>query len=424
MGIRINNTTQVGWFEYFYLFMIVLYAGQSNGLDSLVFAHEISFVFVLPILMTIILLMRHHVNFEDKNFLFVLLILTIWFIIQNIYRNGQINLTLTLFHYYQLILCFIIVQVFREKLFSIYESILYKLAILSLILWVISVIVPNLMANLFRLFGNGTTISEGSAFVYTMMRLDMIRGVLIRNAGFAWEPGRYSCFLCLAIFCNFLINGYTIKKNIHLWIFVLALFTTQSTTGAFTLIVLMILFVFNKQVHYRFSWIIFMIPMVYFLFNSDFGSKKLQRSIERSENTMEISNVAGQKGYSLDRIESLVVEWNNFLHDPVMGYCEQRHSYFEKEVAHGFFFNNGTMHILAAYGILGFLYYICIYMSSRRMAQCFDDKVPFSFLLLFISISMSYNFHNIVLIMAFSFWGLFVPQSVWKNIIVKNKFFI
>lgn len=392
--------------------MIVLYAGQPYGLESLVFAHGIDLPFIIPPFMTFILLIKNRVNFNNTQFFTVLLVLTLWFALQYIYRGGSINITLTLYHYYQLILCFIIIQVFQEKLFSVYEDIVYKLAVLSLVLWLISLVIPQAMAGVFKLLGNGTSISEGTIYVYSMMRLDHIKGLLIRNAGFAWEPGRYSCFLCLAVFCNFLINNYRIEKNHRLWVLVVALFTTQSTTGIFTLMVLMIIFVVRKEVKNRFMWLIVLIPLSIYMYTLDFAGDKLIDSMSRVDRAIELDYAHyGEGGYSLDRIESFVVEWNNFLHDPVLGYCEPRHSALTKSVGEGFYTNNGTMHMLAKYGLLGFLYYFCIFISSKRISCRFNDKVPIAFLLLFLSISMSYNYDQIVLIMAFSFWGLFVPQS-------------
>ena len=392
--------------------MIVLYAGQPFGLDSLVFAHGINLAFIIPPVMTVLLLMKNRVDFGNKQFLGVLLALSLWFGIQYIYRRGAINITLTLYHYYQLVLCFIIVQVFREKLFAVYEDIVYKLAVLSLVLWSISLVIPHALAGFFHLFGNGTSISEGTIYVYSMMRLDHITGLLIRNAGFAWEPGRYSCFLCLAVLCNLLINKYELKRNKHLLLFVIALFTTQSTTGIFTLMVLMAVFLFNKNVKHRFLWLVLLVPIIVFLFSLDFAGNKLNDSMSRIERAEELDYVHyGEGGYALDRIESFVVEWNNFLHDPVLGYCESRHSSFEKMVGEGFYTNNGTMHMLAKYGLLGLLYYFCIYISSKRISRRFRDRVPIAYLLLYMSISMSYNFDQIVLIMAFSFWGIFVPPK-------------
>lgn len=321
-----------------------------------------------------------------------------------------------MYHYYQLVLCFIVVQVFRGKLFYLYEDIVYRLAVLSLVLWGFSVIIPTAMARFFNLFGNGTSISEGTIYVYSMMRLSHIRGLVIRNSGFAWEPGRYSCFLCLAIFCNFIINNYRLKNNRRLWVFLLALLTTQSTTGIFTLMVLMIFFLFNKEVKHRIFWLFVLVPLSILMFTFDFVGAKLQSSMTRVERARDLDYEGFREGgIALDRIESFVVEWNSFLDDPVLGYCESRHSSFEKSVGPGFFPNNGTMHMLAKYGLLGFLYYFCIFISSKRISHYFNDRVPIAYLLLYICISMSYNYDQIVLIMAFSFWGLFVPLEAQQE---------
>lgn len=420
MRIRINsnNDIHVDWFSYLYLFMIVIYAGQSRGSVMGLVGFDGNYIgFFIPIIMTVFLLNREKVHFSNSNFIKALVILTIWFVIQFIVRHGQLNITLTLFHYYQLILCFIIIQVFREKLFSVYEDIVYKLAVFSLIMWGMSIIMPSVVAGFMHLFRNPTEISEGSFLVYTMMSLSRVDGV-IRNAGFAWEPGRYACFLCLAIYCNLLLNRFSMKNNKKIWILLIALLSTQSTTGIFTLFVIMLWFVLNRNLKHKFFYLIVLVPLIVFLFNQEYAGEKLLKNIEKSETIMDQSD---KEGVGLDRMESFVVEWHNFLHDPVIGYGEWRHSYVEKNVFQGAFVNNGNMHILAMYGVLGVLYYICIILSSVRIGVFFGDKTKIGYLLVFLGITMGYVFNNIVLVMAFSFWGVFVPKETLACSLYKKQ---
>ena len=241
-----------------------------------------------------------------------------------------------------------------------------------------------------------------------MMRLDHVEGI-IRNSGFAWEPGRYACFLCIAIFCNLLINGYRFKNNYRLWILVLALLTTQSTTGFFTLMVLMILFVLNKNSGWKVIWLALLIPVAFLLYRLDFVGEKAMNKLETET---EMERLYDREGYSLDRIESAIIEWENFKHDPITGYGEWRYSEFTQRMGLGFYTNNGTMTLLAKYGLLGFLYYLCIFISSKRIARFFNDRVSIGYFILFICIGMGYDFNQIVLVMAFSFWGIFMPKEV------------
>lgn len=408
-----SNYIYVDWYSYLYLFMIVIYAGGANFYTQGLIGGSSIIGFLIPLVMTIILYFKHKVKFTNRTLLIVLLTLTFWFVAQYIHKDGEINITLTLFHYYQLILCYIIIQIFRERIFYIYEDILYKLTIISLILWFISIVAPQFMANAFRAVGNGTTISEGNIILYTMMLLKKVHGI-IRNSGFAWEPGRFACFICLAIYCNFLINGYSIKNNKRLYVFVFALISTQSTTGAFSFLALLFIFFLNQNNYHKFIWIIPLILFTIFLINLEFVGEKAQKQI-LSQTEMN-NNKYKTEGRALDRIESAVIEWDNLKHDPILGYGEWRHSKFTKTFKLGFFVDNGTMTLWAKYGlILGLLYYICIFISSKRIGNYFGDKFSITYLLLFILIGMGYDFNQIVLIMVFSFWGIFIPQETLQN---------
>ena len=131
MGANINKSLQVSWFSYLYLFMIVLYAGQSGGLTGLVAYEGNPIVFILPVLMTIVLV-RHQKGISiNKSLIIAVGVLIVWEIMQ-IMHHGQINASLTLFQFYQLGLCYVIVQVYQEKLFYVYEDIVYRFAVLSL----------------------------------------------------------------------------------------------------------------------------------------------------------------------------------------------------------------------------------------------------------------------------------------------------
>lgn len=415
MGVRVNNSWQVDRLRYLYLFMIVLYAGQSGELCGLIgYDHDHPIVFIIPILMTILLISKYKLPAFNRSFKIVIGVLTLWFLVQYIYHRGGLNLSLTFFHYYQLTLCYIIIMHYREKLFYIYEDIIYKLAVFSLVLWGISLILPQPMAMFFRMAGHATDTTEGSIFIYTMMQLSRVEDFhILRNAGFAWEPGRYACFLCLAIFCNFLMYGFRFKNNRRLWVLIVALFSTQSTTGLSTLMVLMGAFILSENFRSKFLWVSFLIPIAMYIYGLDFMGEKIEHGIETQ---MEIDRHSGtEDSYALDRIESGIIELMNWQQAPITGYGEWRYSYFTQLVGLGYYTNNGTITLLAKYGLLGLLYYLCIFLSSKRIARYFGNKVSLGYLILYICIGMGYDFNQIVLVMSFSFWGVFMPSRTLRQ---------
>lgn len=63
-----------------------------------------------------------------------------------------------------------------------------------------------------------------------------------RNSGFSWEPGAFGCMLNLGLLLYFYTNKFVFNKNV--WILVIAIITTLSTTSYIAL-------VFNLLIYYR-----------------------------------------------------------------------------------------------------------------------------------------------------------------------------
>jgi len=184
-----------------------------------------------------------------------------------------------------------------------------------------------------------------------------------RNSGPFWEPGGFVIFLFIAFTFNVVRTKKMIsKKNI---IFLIAILTTQSTTGYLALFVFICVYII---ISYKKIYTIISVPILILLFMNvysqlDFMEEKVNKMYNESK------TAGKQKVYS--RIVSGQVNFQNFLSSPMFGIGR----FFEiaEEENSG---NNGTTLLLAEFGLIGFGYYFLMMIFSYRRYCKIHDYNP------------------------------------------------
>ncbi len=174
-----------------------------------------------------------------------------------------------------------------------------------------------------------------------------------RNSGPFWEPGLFSCFLFLALTFNIVRNkSFFNKKNV---IFLITIFTTQSTTAYLAIFVFIIIYIVisNKAIYSA-----ILIPIIAFIFVVAYNQLSfMNEKIEKMYN--ESTDAEKSKVYS--RIVSGKVNVDNFISSPIFGIG--RYFVIKEEENSG---NNGVTLLLAEFGLIGFGYYFIMMFSSYR----------------------------------------------------------
>ena len=166
---------------------------------------------------------------------------------------------------------------------------------------------------------------------------------LIRNAGCAWEPGRFAVMICFAICLQYLRQGIKVKGNNKLFILVLALILTQSTTGYFIFFLITFFFVLKLNSVWSFIAFLLLLILVYILISSiDFLGEKIQMQTDFSNVFFDLENrIAqtenlygkGEYSFSLERFPAMYFEMQNVIHDPLLGYTQMpEKSFFYNEL--------------------------------------------------------------------------------------------
>lgn len=429
--INVLRKYPIAIFEYIYMVVMIIYAAQMTpdtgrmlgGLSGNLIP------FLIPIILTIILLDRNRVRLHWERLKMIIVVLLLWSVAiivkMKLYSTDEWSYYFFLF--YAIIIAFIHVSVFGKRLFVLYEDIMVKMSYLPLILWVLSLIMPGIMANFFHLFPK--TI-WGNNFFYLFNWMDPTTTQANRNAGFSWEPGRYAIMLTLAICFNLYRRGVTFRKNRELIVLLLALASTQSTTGYATVIALFPFFMITRFNAKTIIGLIIACFISFYLMKLDFMLDKIQIQLNVKQREKELSETIqytaatrenGEYVASLERFQAIYYEWKNIKEDPILGYgLNACHSYFSEKISSNFVLTGGILRIFGQYGIpLGLFLYILAFMSS----VCISKKMPhhsnLAFFVWLLFSSVSYVIFTIPVFTAFWLYGLFYTpriNDIYENI--------
>lgn len=418
------NQTYWQWdvFELFYFFVMLIYAAQMTQ-DTSRMVSSISgnpIPFFIPIVLTGILLFRNPISFISKNLWIIVGFTAIWSILSLFKYNSfsTEELSYHFFIYYAIFIAYIHVNVYGKDLMKLYENMMVMICKITIPLWIFSVIEPSLANSFFEMFPE---TGFGHNFLYLFNKLgDMVYPdyPFLRNAGFSWEPGRFALMVCFAILFNFQQHGidFNYRRNSHLYWLLIALITTESTTGYSLALILF-------GIHYikQFSLInvilasLIFLPAIYWILQLDFMLAKITGQYDTINSLEEIIVNTGKysdKTIALDRLPSFIIEWDNFIKDPLLGYSRNvEHSAIYSSLPDNIRFTGGLMQMFSQLGIfLGLFYYIILWRSSQLFGRIYNSNSIALFICFLIS-TFSYPLFIIPIFFAFWLFGEFYNED-------------
>ena len=420
--IKIRDDFFYPIFEYLYLFVMVIYMAQMTPETGRMVGRLSGdpVPLLIPIVMTIILLVRNPISFNHRKLWTFVGIMLCWSaaVCYKFHDFSPSNLSTYLFLFYAIFIAFIHVRVYGRDLFPIYEHIIVILSAISLVLWGLAVALPD-MNSIFRQFPE---TSYGNNVYYIFNWMDPEKGQaywsLIRNAGCSWEPGRFSIMLVLAILINLSREGVTFRNNKSIFILLLALASTMSTTGySIAILIYAIYWLDELNAKNVLSFLLIALPLAIFIFSFDFmGDKLLEKANfegltrERTHNIKYNAKIHGDEYLgSMDRFESAYLDWINFRKEPLLGYGRNTEkSWFYQDISKNFALTGGLVKILSQYGIfIGLFLYMILFYSSIRINRLYWNSQKYATAIVLLLSSISYTVFCIPLFTAFWLYGLF-----------------
>lgn len=354
---------------------------------------------------------------DHKPLIILLILFGTWYVAQCIKVSSVTLIDFRLL--YSIILCDISFYLYKGKEFFVYfEKVLFHLTLLSLVVWGLGVIIPEIMRSIFdviSVWSNGNT-TYGNAIIVALG--DQHSMGILRNIGFTWEAGRFSSFLVVGMFFSLLLHRMRIKGNYYFVVFLIGLISTVSTTGIGACLGVALLYLYNRNQSNRILWIAVSCILLPAIWSLDFISGKiiLNADVEKEIHDMAYMFGHGHEIVCPQRITGLFLELQNWIHDFWFGYNLNEQSYTQAVLFGGYevWLSNGLIQIFSKYGtFVGVFFYYCMFKSSRKMISDFGYKGSLLYAFTFMLISISYDFWASGIFLYFSLYWLYckyVPQ--------------
>lgn len=423
-------------FDYIFIFILIIYAGNATVfVRSLNTWEDISGILFIC-LFTLFYGIKNKIRLS-KSFNILVISFIIYTVALTI-KFGEAHYRFLGIYLISFWIAYITITALKSRFFIIFEEIMYYLCIISLFFWSILQLIPDQLSNLldslaFSEPGSGNV--KTNIIFYTINDVTVVADYVInfgsinlfRNSGFAWEPGAFATFIVLAIYIHFIKIKFNKLINKRFLVYLVALITTFSTTGYGIFIVLIMLYTYNQQAKYRAIYLIVSaIIGVYVLSLSFMSDKIIDLSVDDSSELIE-SSVNNDIKYSPQRITSFLIDFKDFLNNPILGYGGHDEEMWTAKLGAEIATISGIGKILARFGLVGTIFFVVmLYRSSKLQAQVLRYKGWGFHFLTIIMISISYSLIEHPLLMCFWMTALFYPKPVMHAKVThkfKNKWF-
>jgi len=338
----------------------------------------------------VILIFFHRKEKIDKGFIYFTLV---YFLILAIYIIKFDYVDFRGFReYLKLLYAYMFIKLVYKDFFRMYTSIVYKLALISLPLYVLQLIDYDMMKLVIGILEHNIPFLDYREDWYeNLFFFTLIDSGSYRNSGFAWEPKGFGTFLILAFLFNLILKKFQFfdTKNI---VYLLAMGTTLSTaTYSLFLLTIIPFYLLNKKVSIKLFASMVSLPIIFITFTQlDFMQKKIIHEYETRDKYLNYVNDRGYDGISrsMGRFGGMILDYQDLQKEPLLGYglySEQRTMFSVEGVK--LVRVNGFSDFSAKFGLIGLLFLIIgLLMSFKVISKQFKFKgyfmIPISILLM------------------------------------------
>lgn len=407
--IRLLDKSKISFFNYFYIFCMFIYAGSAT-----VFARGIGDVGTLgnaiALMLTILFYIANRIKLT-KPYHLSIAVFMLYAVITTI-NNWMISPRWIFEWIIWLTIAYGICQGFRERLFVVVETVLYHLSIISLICWFIHLTRPGLMTSIVTTLEFSRPYEEdGNVFanmiIYTINNIGEGTGyefsLFLRNAGFAWEPGAFACFVCLGIYCNILRTGFRFR-NRSLLVFLLALLTTQSTTGFIILLVMILLWL---VINGKYLYLLLLLPVIVMVFNLPFVRFKLFEEI----NNLQYHDIMEESG-SEGRLFSFQLSLQEFLRHPIIGLGGYAQGTWLARQGYDIAIISGIGNLLVYYGtVMTILFIVLIKKACKYIRTVTNSRNSWLLYVVILGMMISFNLWKQPIYIALWMYGVYASGN-------------
>jgi len=279
----------------------------------------------------------------------------------------------------------LIIYLLRDRFSSVFFETIFWISLISFPFYIFHFIVGDDIIDQVQNLTNTNSIG-----FYTFR--SRTNDLFLRNSGMFWEPGVFQAYINLVLFLNLNRIKYLWKKErFKVIIILIALLSTQSTTGYITFFVIMTIysFIYIKKYNIVNKLVIFFVVVIIssLLYNNvSFLGDKIENQFNEISTT--------DKDFTNGRFGSLLFDLHYIQKHPLIGngfhektrYAD--HPWMIKDIQSGisFGFSNGLSGFISSAGFLGmgWYFFLIIYWNNRR-------NIVYSLLLCFIIIILLFG---------------------------------
>lgn len=320
------------------------------------------------------------------------------------------------YHMLAFLMSYFALKAMGKDFFIHYERLVYYLCIIAIVFYLLTNVLGWPFVNLLRAIA---FLEPGAGNVDTALgfyTVPVIHDTLLlhRSAGFAWEPGAFACLTALGIFVNLAINRFELANNRHFWIMVIALLTSQSTTGYILLLVLAFFIVLNKNISFKHKLpaYIVVIAIVGFASTLPFMYEKIKSTFEFDLDKLVRNSILYGSSYVPQRFASFRVDLIDFWNNPFIGYGGHNSAQWTSKLGAEIASISGLGKILARFGLVGAIFFVySLIRSSREFAHHFKFKGWWFMSVILLGILGSYTITEQPLIICFWLYFMLRPKA-------------
>lgn len=414
---------KLSFFEYLYVFVLIIYAANATKLVNATSVTDTPVAVLVPVILSGILALKWKIVI-DRQFFYVIGGFFIYFVTISI-KFSDFRPTYFVFYFLQFFIIYSTVRSLKIKLFRVFEDIVFYLTSLGMLLWIIQTVMGgDTLYGYFRsvaFIRKYSSVSQDglNAILYSIqpaVNSFIYSNVLPRNSGFAWEPGVFAVFICLALYCNLFINNIKGKIGWRFWLFSVALVSTQSTTGYLAYLVIVFFYMYNKMSRVILVLFPVILAILVMIFSLPFMSNKIVRLIsETNELDAMVVRTIGRKGepYTPQRFSSLLITMIDFKNNPVLGLGGKVEEGWTMKIGARISPITGIGNLLAQFGLVGCVFFVFSTLaSSLFFARYLKMNIRLLLFIVILFTSISYSLIFFPLIMCFWMFRLFTPSTM------------
>lgn len=395
-------------FEYLVLLFIILVSGLATkifrGVEITLFFSFISLVYLAA-----------RGALTNRRYMVGCAVWIVYVVLSYIKYPGD-NYFWPFLYICNLTIAFAIVRYYGLSLLAKYTDILYFLSVLSLVFYGVQLLALDAMLPIWVGFDMSGDIFDkpythyAHSFLYTIHQFKDAEKGFPRNSGFCWEPGAFACFLVIAIYFQLLNDRCRVELNMRRYlVFVVAIFSTQSTTGFVALIAVFVGYMLNVSSKVFFKYIFIAVlalsPLLFFL-PEQLDKIEAQLFDDLNEQVMSLDANENEKG--IGRFQSILILATDFVDNPILGIGANRSLSWVSRMGLDVNPTSGIGNMFATYGLFLMIpFFYLLFRSSFLFAKKYNCRGQYVFGLSVLILGFSFAVLETPLFLSLIFFGYF-----------------